>query len=477
MRKKIAIVGSGPSSWATFQILQRLHGDCCEITILDANKRESYATVVPTIASKTKMGSTHMYEPGDGIVEFETPNNFSLANGGLSTVWGAGIRMWDQEYLLQYGSLSEIYNSAIGLLDHLPYSGDNSTLNIPNEWKVSSTPRPPGSSDFSDLVEYSLHGISSFPTALAVDVKNNNKCVGCGECLSGCTYGSIFDAGNFFDKYLAQKLIKRQDFFVEKIVLTTGNVELHGLSGGKTQKVECFDEIHLCAGAIGTPAILLRSNLIPERKLKILDSQVFFFMGLKKFKKNHSSLFALSQITISSNSSKNIEFKASLYRSNKDIRSRASQVIKKVTKLQILLPKFIDNFLFVGIGFLNSNQSGFLEIVEENEEIILNTRKAKKENARSAVRSIRKFLLSKKMFVFPALLEMPSPGLGFHSGGALSLNSELVDDYGRLRFDTRVRISDVSILKSIPAGPHTFSSMAIVSATIKGEYENSSHGI
>lgn len=476
MKRRIAIVGSGPSSWATFRILRLLHLNCWEITILDANKRESYSNQAPTIASKSKMGSTHMYEVDEGFIEFRDPNNFSLANGGLSTVWGAGIRLWDQEYLSEYGSLSDIYSSALSLLNQLPYSGDNSTLNIPSEWKIPSTPRPPGSIDFADLTDFTSRGISSFPTALAINVESNNKCVGCGKCLSGCAYGSIFDSGNMFDKYLAQKLISRRDFVVERIVLTPNNVELHGLSSNELQVIHYFDEVHLCAGAIGTPAILLRSNLVPSRKLKVLDSQVFYFMGLKKFARNKLTTFALSQITIASHGSKEFEFKASLYRSNEDIRSRAKQVIKKITKLQLPIPRFVDNYLFVGIGFLNSNQSGAINITEEDGRVLIDTVASKKEYARKAIENIRKFLINKRMFVFPSVIEMPSPGLGFHSGGALPLDSELVDEYGRLRLDNRIRVSDVSILKSIPAGPHTFSSMAIVSSTIKSEYENSNHG-
>ncbi len=476
MKKRIAIVGSGPSSWATFQILRLLHLNCCEITILDANKRESYDSDAPTIASKSKMGSTHMYEVDDGFIEFKEPNNFSLANGGLSTVWGAGIRLWDQNYLSEHGLLSDIYSSALTLLKELPYSGDNSTLNIPSEWKIPSTPRPPGSVDFADLTDFSSRGIRSFPTALAINVTSNDKCVGCGKCLSGCAYGSIFDSGNLFDKYLAQKLISRRDFLVEKIVLTPKSVELHGLSNNELQGIQYFDEVHLCAGAIGTPAILLRSDLVPRRKLKVLDSQVFYFMGLKKFARNKLSSFALSQITIASHGSKDYEFKASLYRSNEDIRLRAKQAIKKITKLHFPIPRFVDNYLFVGIGFLNSNQSGAINITEKDGRVFIDTVASKKEYARNAIEDIRKFLFRKRMLVFPSVVEMPSPGLGFHSGGALPLDSELVDEYGRLRVDNRIRVSDVSILKSIPAGPHTFSSMAIVCSIIKSEYENSNHG-
>ena len=38
----------------------------------------------------------------------------------------------------------------------------------------------------------------------------------------------------------------------------------------KEHSIQSFDEVHLCAGALGTPAILLRSKLIPEKKLEVL---------------------------------------------------------------------------------------------------------------------------------------------------------------------------------------------------------------
>ena len=475
MRKKIAVIGSGPSSWAVFLTLQQLHLFCCDITILDANKRESELSKSPTIASKSKMGSTHMYSVGDGLIEFDNPNNYSLANGGLSTVWGAGIRMWDQGILAEYGQLSEIYESAIALLSRIPYSGDNTSLNIPNEWKVLSTPQPPNSSDFPDLIDYESEGVFSFATALAVDVKSNSKCVGCGDCLSGCAYGSIFDSGNYFDKYQAQSLVKRQQFFVEKIVLGERDIKVEGRLNSKEHSVQSFDEVHLCAGALGTPAILLRSKLIPQKKMEVLDSQVFYFAGFRRFKKRKSPSFALSQITISGSSSVTNDFKASLYRSNPDIRLRMTSVLKKLTKVTVSIPKFIDNYLFVGIGFLNSRESGTIQIVEENEKITVSSKSAEKVNVRKTIKLIQKFLIRKRMFVIPLMFEMPTPGLGFHSGCSLSLNSELVDEYGRLRADKRVKVSDVSILKSIPAGPHTFTSMAIVSSIIKSEYENSNH--
>jgi ferredoxin len=476
VRKRIAVIGSGPSSWATYMTLQRLHQYCCEITILDANMRESKLSKTPTIASKSKMGSTHMYSVGDGLIELDTPNNYSLANGGLSTVWGAGIRMWDQEILAEYGWTSRIYESALELLAHLPYSGDNSSLNIPNEWNVIGTPRPPNSSDFPDLIDYESEGVLSFVTALAVDVKSNSKCVGCGDCLSGCSYGSIFDTGNYFDKYQAQGLVKRQQFFVEKIISGDTDITIQGRLNSKEYSVQSFHEVYLCAGALGTPAILLRSKLIPEKKMEVLDSQVFYFAGLKRFKKSKLPSFALSQITISGRSSVTGDFKASLYRSNPEIRLRMTSVLKKVTKININIPKFIDNYFFVGIGFLNSRESGTIQIVEENEKITISSKLASRVNVRKSIKLIQKFLISKKMFVLPLIFEMPTPGLGFHSGGSLSLNSDLVDEYGRLRADQRVKISDVSILKSIPAGPHTFTAMAIVSSIIKSEYENSNHG-
>jgi len=475
MSRRIAIIGSGPSGWATFKTLEYLHRHCCTIVLLDAGLRESQSSKAPTLAGKTKFGSTHMYGGNFLNIRFSSPNNISLANGGLSTIWGAGIRLWDKEILENYGDPGKIYESAEQLLGDIPYSGTGESLNFPKGFKITDTQSPPNSGDFKSLFAHTFSGVCSFETALAVDVSTALKCIGCGNCLSGCPYGSIFDSGTAFDKQATILNIEKRQILVKKIVSTKDGIEVKGLLASYQEFVEMFDEVHLCAGAIGTPVLLLNSNLVDVADISILDSQVFYFLGFKKFQKSENPSFALSQITLSSDNSTSNNFKASLYKSNTDIRSRINELLKSKLFFNLPLPSFLDRFLFLGIGFLDAKNSGTIKIRKVGKEVMVETISPGTKQIREALLRIRKYLSPKGFYVLPGVFIKPPPGLGFHSGGGFPIASSHVDEFGRLRNDPRIRISDVSILKSIPAGAHTFSSMSIVSSTIKSEYENSNH--
>jgi ferredoxin len=418
-----------------------------------------------------------MYAGSNANISFSNPSNFSLANGGFSTVWGAGIRLWDSELLEDYGDIDRIYEAAKQLLSLLPYSATSASMNIPERFGVRETPRPPNSGDFDCLIPRQTPTVYAFETALALDVLSNAKCVGCGNCLSGCPYGAIFDSGNAFDEFFSSHKYNREQMYVEKIVPHQDYLKVLGKTKNGEPKVEKFNEIYLCAGAIGTPSILLNSNLISDSELIALDSQVFYFIGLKYFQNSSSPSFALSQITLSAGNAKEIDFKASLYRSNAQVRQRISQLIKSKSRFPIRVPKFMDRFLFLGIGFLDSENSGRIEIRKVGEKNIVRPIIHTNKAIQSVLITIRKYLKTSGYFVIPGAFIKPLPGLGFHSGGALPIGSKYIDEFGCLREEPRIRISDVSLLKSIPAGAHTFSSMTIIRDVIKRDYENSNHRI
>jgi ferredoxin len=476
---KVAIVGTGLSAWAVFESLKVGMKPEDEITIIDVNKRYSNAnSFLSTNGMKAKFGSAFAYDDDGSGLHFTEQSNFSAAHGGLSNTWGAGIRIWDRQHLdLAPIQTQEIYDAAKKLLQKIPFSGDASSLNLPLNSGIVSKQPPSGSVSFESLFSVVNQFGNSFATrtGLAVCVEGTNACRGCGECLKGCPYGSIFETSRLFDESL-----KRSEFkFIEGIVR-----DLQESDGGTTvfyetqsQAVESleFDRVYLCAGAIGTPAILMRSKLLPNQ-VTVADSQAFYFIGLSYFKKNKKiERFALSQATIASSNEQECEFICSLYECNSDVRNRISELIaSKLFGLRIKPPKFIDKFLFMGIGFIDSSKSGsiLLNLDQDTGEISISSVRNldSRREVKKALKCIASFTRKSKMYTFSWLHQLPSPGAGFHSGASMPAGGDIVSKNGYLKSLESVSIADVSILPFIKPGPHTFTSMAINYAiTSKGQ--------
>jgi ferredoxin len=474
---RIAIIGSGLSAWAVFESIKKGVSLEDSIVIIDGNKRYSNRdTQLGPNGLKTKFGSAHVYDVTGSGLQVKEQSNFSLAHGGLSNTWGAGIRLWGKEHLESVPIKTQaIYGAAIELLEKIPHSGDKYALNFPDGFDIDNNQSPRGAESLSRLFSKNANdGVSPVTrTGLAVSVVGPNACRGCGSCLSGCPYGSIFETGTWFDMSLRNGEFE----FIEGIVWelkksATGTSVFYKSPRKSIESLE-FDKVYLCAGAIGTPAILMRSKLLPSQ-VKVADSQVFYFMGISFFKKNkQNEYFALSQATLTSGINEDSEFMCSLYSCNSDVRSRISDLIaSRLFGFEIKLPKFLDRFLFLGIGFIDSTQSGTIQLglVQNSSEIQVtssrnpNSKKVVKEALKKIAHRTRKA----KMFTFTWFFQMPNPGAGFHSGASMPAGGTFVTDKGNLRSLESVVVADVSILPFIKPGPHTFTSMAINSVMVRG---------
>jgi ferredoxin len=470
--KKIAIIGTGPSSWSVFHALSA-QPNSYELTIIDAGKRfASSSTNDFKSGQKGKFGSSHMYDTVGSTLSFSGQSNFSLAHGGLSTVWGAGIRLWPEDSISCLGvEVDEFYDEAKELLTRMEYSGDGETLNFPENYLVESKSLPPGSYLASLIsLKKSRDTVKVFPTPLAVSTEGSNGCRGCGQCLSGCPYGSIFDSGIEFDRRYSDKEYEYLTGVVETVTEVSESVAVSLIKTNGEHATIHFDDVYLCAGAIGTPAILMQSGFL-RQCVEVADSQVFYFMGLKTPHIVKEKQFALSQATLDSQVDSDNPFSASLYVCNKEVRERISNLIAtKMYGLRVVVPSFVDRFLFLGIGFLDSKNSGKISLNRNDENKIsvstdLNPRS--RMLVRQALKIIARFLRKNRLLVFSRMVILPKPGEGFHSGASLTLGGEYVDETGLLRGTKRIHVSDVSLLPFIKPGAHTFTSMALNAALIK----------
>ena len=82
---------------------------------------------------------------------------------------------------------------------------------------------------------------------------------------------------------------------------------------------------------------------------------------------------------------------------------------------------------------------------------------------------VAKTMRTASLVHLPWAMRIPLPGSGFHIGASLPLNSEHLDKLGQLRIVPSIKVLDASILPKIPAGAHTFLTMAIISNLLKVE--------
>lgn len=468
---KILIVGTGLSAYAIYCALKDsgAHSDN-DIFVVDVNKRFFFDKSVGLAAAahKTSFGSTHMYASLNNPEIPESLFNLSYSAGGLSSVWGAGIRLWDKNQISTFvDDVGTFYENAKSLLNHFRYLGTQRELNLPAEYFQEKSSSGLDFNNFGHDEDIFSDDFSYFNTPLAVDLAGSNACRYCGRCLSGCPYGSILDTSVAFDRLLINQEIER----IIGQVIRFEQRESKVIVEIKTQE-DCvetfnFDRIYLCAGAIGTPKILLQSEIL--QKAEILDSQVFYFAGIHKAKQIDGKAFALSQKTITDHKT----YSASLYTCNEEVRNRiSSMLLKRLFHFRVSLPKFLDRILFLGIGFMDSDLSGSSCISLNSEESInveLKNQERPNKSVRIAMRKIRRQLLHLKLFVLPFRM-IPPIGSGFHSGGSTYNLSGVLNENGSLIHAPGVFVSDTSALPKIFPGSHTFNSMVYSYTKVKNQF-------
>jgi ferredoxin len=473
---KIAVIGSGPSGLATIFALLENSNSGDEIFLVHGNLRWSSSDEIKS-ARKQKFGSSYMFSRPLQLQVQGSKTNFSLGNGGLSAIWGAGLRLWDEIDISKLGAEpKKVYDSAKKLLEFIPYTGGNTELNLPREWTIENNRSIESANNFEKLYRRKKIDLKCevVKPSLSVYTIGQKSCQNCGLCLSGCPYGSIFDSGDTLDSLIIHKRINSIPGVVSKILPNSTGIQLI-IDEEPNLRIEEFDRVYISAGAIGTPLLLLNSDLV-STSLHIKDSQVFNFFGVRRPQNNTRQDFPLGQAIIKSTIQSSIPFSVTLFQLNKDLLSNMTSGMNPILKNLIKHLGYFSKFVFVGIGFLDSSDSNQLEINSVDKSV-----KSRRTQGRF-MQFLKVFRISLKcnqqilrngLFLIPLIQTISKPGLGYHSGGALPLGSELVDDVGRLRSEPRIYISDTSLLRFIKPGAHTFMTMSLIHSIHRNlNYEN-----
>lgn len=411
----------------------------------------------------------------------------SLALGGLSNVWGAATLPYRDEDISDwpiktadiaphYRATAEIMNLSGRRDDHdleeiLPLYSENPTpLQLSRQAK-----------SFLENLErrreqLRLRGWRFGQSLLAVrdaDSPNGKGCVYCGQCMTGCVYGCIYNSADTVRELQRDKNFSYQrDVIVTKLREESGKIFIEAFHR-QTRESLSFEasKVYLAAGVIPTAQILLRSQNAFDRILTLRDSQYFLFpilLAKRTRDVKSEALHTLSQLFLELNhpqiSSRGVHLQIYTY---SDIISQA--VRNSLGLLKFLSQPFVERLLIVQ-GYLHSDESATVEMqLKQNGEndflqldVKLNPRT--KPTIKKVLRELLKQFRALGGIPIAPMLQIAEPGRGYHIGGSIPMRAQPKefesDLLGRPRGWQNVHVVDASVLPTIPATTITFSVMA-----------------
>ena len=481
--KRVLLVGTGPSGYAVLNSLQTTD----ELWVMDgqSNFNENPVSAQSHLALKLKFGSSHTYVNPDDVgllndKSFQLPISYS--RGGFGEVWGNGFTPYDYSEIdptSDDGLRMSIKTAMRDLLELIPFTHAPGQLDSrfgsienwgPPVYGRSLLLSPIFEDFLKNRAPVEEDGLVFGQPNILLD---STKCKKCGLCLTGCPYGALFDPGEQINRILYKKKLSSTQFLkgiVSEVKPIENGVEVVYTICNEKKK-EIFDEVILSTGPLSTAIILMNSGLLPK-VFNVPDSQVFYsaFWSWKRIRPREERQEVGELVCYPLNASSD-DFQISFYSPSQTSRKRISHNIFPKHLRFFKIPKSLSERLIPVIGFLPQSSSGKIQLQKtvHGIEISRLPNQISKKAIRRSLNHVAKTMRTASLVHLPWAMRIPLPGSGFHIGASLPLNSEHLDKLGQLRIVPSIKVLDASILPKIPAGAHTFLTMAIISNLLKVE--------
>jgi choline dehydrogenase-like flavoprotein len=443
------------------------------------------------ITQKLYFGSPHAFGRHDNhlnVVYRRFGGDYSLAEGGFSTVWGAAILpVVDSEidtWPIKYSDLEPFYRQ---VLTFVPLAARSDALSdlFPDfaGAKINNLLGPQGevlSARFAthkaDLIRSGIRGGTA---RLAVRPNGDDDgCRFCGLCVYGCPYDSIYCSAhtlrwligqpNF--RYLPNRLV--ESFTEEKGLVS---LRVRDVTSREQKRVYCA-QLYLACGAVPTAKLVLASTNTYDRSIPLLDNKMalfpFFFFRACNGASSHAQ-FTLTQ---------NFFELAHAPVTKRLVHLQTYPYSDVVTKaLSEVIPDWIlgserfartvsDRMMIFQILLHSDDSDGANVTLSRNaaDESFLTIEGNERKSVREKLLKLNMYLFRNARLlggcILPRYVVMGLPGNSHHLGGTFPMMKTpaalQTDTEGRLYGYSRVRIVDASVLPSLPAATLTFTSMA-----------------
>jgi hypothetical protein len=379
MKKKILVIGSGPSGFSALNFLN--------------NKRyilylSDGGAINDKLKSKIEISkdlSFKYFEPKyqisrnifNNFYKFNYKNFFnssSIITGGLSNFWGGGLEKPDTQYLKKHNIDLRNYKKTFNQIDSL--------LGLSK--KVSSVTHQLFKNTIYNFSIKKNNFISLNKNNLALTNKNNNY--------------TIFNTINSLKILIKNKRINYlQNLKINKIIYNNNKYQVFFCN----KKYQYFDKIICCAGTIGSTKIVLDLLKIKNIKIRLFHNCMFqlaFFNFSQKFK-NLSMVRPNIFIPY-------LLLKAKVYNLNHSgTLMFGNNFPKNIFKSYLinLFSRFFDKRILVGNFFINQHLSSSY-IIKKNDVYEIKYQICNHDVKFNKIKSlIKSFLLSNNFFPIPFL--------------------------------------------------------------------------
>lgn len=275
-------------------------------------------------------------------------------------------------------------------------------------------------------------------------------CNFCGRCLFGCPNNAIWSPANSINISIKKSGASILRDYVEEIDVQGEKIEVHFQSGSRVK----YDKLLLCAGALSSASILLKSKLI-DSPTYLKETRMIYFLGLRTPKRFHRNSFALSTRNFIFDIPSQLTRKAYLqiYDDPRGLWYRFG-FIKKVFNKKFIFD-FVARFFTVSLVYLDARSSSHLKIELANSDTISITRKKNSKEFSSVLMIFLRIIFScKRLGFLPVAFWKSKVGESFHFGSLFG--SDRADSI-RLekQINHRVYVCDSNTIGDLTVGPIT----------------------
>ena len=274
----------------------------------------------------------------------------------------------------------------------------------------------------------------------------------CGSCLNGCAWDAIWETKPIIDTWHGQGRIDYlPGVYVEKLKEFENTIGIN-VKSSSMKDINLFaKKVIVAAGVIPTAAILLRSEIVDNVKIKDSSTAfgVMFNFGIKKNERKHHNL---SQFWVRSRDKNS--FMAQIYPSSTEFTERIFSEFRTAWLLRWFIRPLLHRTNPL-ISYVDDSHSGTLAMSVEKSRIIVSVNSKPNNNFhKSELKKISK-VFCKSRYLLPVFLtRFSNPGTGYHIGASMS-HGMLTNELGVPVGCKNIHIVDASVLPNVSIGSIT----------------------